>query len=248
MGNLSPNFYPARNGKDYTGGNVQGKPLIIVLHLTEGSFQGAKGWLCNPASQASCTRLFARDGSSVELVAESDAPWTNGFAVNQEAPPTNEYVRQMFWDGEYAGERMSPNLCSLTVEIEWFQSDGIIPIDTPLYAALVAQVADWSYRYGIPPTRERIMGHYEITPAEKPFCGKHIPWQYFIPDVTEAVKLKTPKPAAASPWHEADWRQAIQLGITDGTNPQGTLTREQGVSLLMRALRQINPKKFAQKP
>jgi len=37
-----------------------------------------------------------------------------------------------------------------------------------------------------------------------------------------------------SPWAKEAWSWAIQKGITDGTNPKGHMTREQGVTMLHR--------------
>lgn len=37
-----------------------------------------------------------------------------------------------------------------------------------------------------------------------------------------------------SPWAKEAWNWAIQKGITDGTNPKGSMTREQGVTMLHR--------------
>lgn len=245
MGNLSPNFYPNREGRDGVGNIVIGRPEIIVLHLTEGSFASAKGWLSNPASQASATRLFAKSGESIELVAESDAPWTNGFPTNQIEPPTSSYVREQFWNGKMGyGYRISPNLFSLTIEVEWFRVDGVISIDSALFDALVRQVADWCVKYNIPPTRERIIGHYEISPIEKPFCGKHIPWDYFIPAVAGRVSAMAVSHAerhAPSAWARKSWEWATKTGLVDGENPQGAVSREMLVEVLHRLVLKTPP-------
>lgn len=37
-----------------------------------------------------------------------------------------------------------------------------------------------------------------------------------------------------SPWAKEAWSWAIQKGITDGTNPKGHMTREQGIAMLYR--------------
>ncbi len=249
MANLSPNFYPGRIGSDYQGKTVVGKPEIIALHLTEGNFASAQGWLCNSASQASATRLFSKSGSSIELVSEADAPWTNGFAVNQIEPPNNAFVKERYWNGKSGtGYRISPNLFSLTIEIEWFRADGVIPIDSPLFAALVRQVAQWCVKYSIPATRERIIGHCDISPAEKPFCGRHIPWDYFIPAVAGEVstlKNTNAQKNAPSAWAEKSWAWAVGQELVNGENPQGNVTREMLAEVLYRLMR---PKDSSEKP
>lgn len=42
------------------------------------------------------------------------------------------------------------------------------------------------------------------------------------------------KVAAASEWAKESWRKAILAGVTDGTNPQGAITREQVIVMLDR--------------
>lgn len=49
--------------------------------------------------------------------------------------------------------------------------------------------------------------------------------------ITEYIEANAP-----SSWAEAAWNWAIDLGITDGTNPKGYITREQVVTMLYRAI------------
>lgn len=61
----------------------------------------------------------------------------------------------------------------------------------------------------------RVSGYYAVLPA-----------------AVEEAPVNEP-----SPWAKADWAEATRLGITDGSAPQGPLTREQGVVMLMRLRR-----------
>lgn len=238
--NLSPNYWGDRTGWSREAqGYLQFQPEIIVLHLTEGSFEGSKSWLCNPESEASSTYLMAKSGDFVTLVDEKDAPWTNGFRQNQTVPPTNAYVRDRCWG------KFSPNLITISVEIEWFQSDGVIPTDSALYHSLADLVANICYVHTLDP-RTRIMGHHEIDPEGKPFCGRHIPWDSFLRYVEllirerkEGSKVMDREP---SEWAKKDWEEATDLEITDGSNPHGTPTREQVVSMLMRLKKTMESK------
>lgn len=232
MTNQSPNFYRDRIGTRYdTGEQVQGQPQIVVLHLTEGSYNSAKGWLCSTQSQASSSVIFGADGRMEILVEYQDAPWTNGFRRGQETPPTNPWVLANCW------RKCSPNLYTVSAEIEWFQSWGIVQVGSVLYQNLVQWIAGVCGIYGIPPTRDRIMGHYEIDPEGKPFCGRHIPWDELIRDVQGVLDEKaavTANQAAPSSWALEAWTWATKVGITDGTHPHDPITREEVATMLHR--------------
>ncbi len=43
---------------------------------------------------------------------------------------------------------------------------------------------------------------------------------------------KAPEPSASL---KEEWGKAVQLGITDGSNPQGTPTKEQVAAMIIRA-------------
>jgi N-acetylmuramoyl-L-alanine amidase CwlA len=86
------------------------------------------------------------------------------------------------------------------------------------------------------------------------FSGKYCPhrtldmgWQRFLDMVkSELDKLKgadkvTDKNTPSS-WAKEAWEWAIKEGITDGTNPQGAITREQVVTMLHRYHKQVAEK------
>lgn len=64
--------------------------------------------------------------------------------------------------------------------------------------------------------------------------GKWTGWHEFKKAVEKELKPMADKP---SDWAKEAWEWAIKQGITDGTNPQGTITREQVVTMIFRALK-----------
>lgn len=52
----------------------------------------------------------------------------------------------------------------------------------------------------------------------------------------ELKKIITGSGNTPSTWAKPEWDKGKALGITDGTRPQGLLTREQGISMIVRAL------------
>ena len=83
------------------------------------------------------------------------------------------------------------------------------------------------------------------------FSGKYCPhrtldmgWQRFLKMVqNELDKLKggatvTEKNVPSS-WAKEAWEWAKKVGVTDGTNPQGAVTREQAITMIYRALKAV---------
>jgi len=62
---------------------------LIVVHSTEGAYEGAVSWLCNPQAQASAHLVLREDGGeATQLVPFAEKAWHvadyNGFAVGLE--------------------------------------------------------------------------------------------------------------------------------------------------------------------
>lgn len=233
--NLSPNYYPNR-----VKGKLIGAPKIIVLHLTEGSFTSAKGWLTNPTSQASCHALIAKDGTNLRLVKDSDAAWTNGFYKGDK--PTNKLMAEWYKTWLLTSD-LSANLYTLTIECEWFVQEGLIPIDSPEWKAIVNQCAEWCIKYQIPVDREHIIGHYEIAPKNKPQCGKHIHFNYLLPAISELVThaFNTVQSAIINRDTASEFAKEAQefmrsAKISDGTRPHDPVTREELWVMLHRVM------------
>ena len=86
------------------------------------------------------------------------------------------------------------------------------------------------------------------------FSGKYCPhrtldmgWQRFLDMVqSELDKLKGGAAVSdknvPSSWAKEAWEWGVKEGITDGTNPQGAITREQVVTMLYRYHKQVNKK------
>src|SRR5512146_253489 len=57
------NFWSARDNQ---------RVKAVVLHIAQGSYQGAIDWLSNPASDASAHFIIAKDGRIAQLVSVDD--------------------------------------------------------------------------------------------------------------------------------------------------------------------------------
>ena len=109
---------------------------MVVIHDTEGGYEGSISWLDNPAAQASAQYILrSSDGEITQMVSESDAAWHSGnHAYNHR---------------------------SIGIEHEGFMSTPAYYTET-MYRASAKLVCDITRRHHIPIDREHIIGHAEV--------------------------------------------------------------------------------------
>jgi N-acetyl-anhydromuramyl-L-alanine amidase AmpD len=130
------NFEPADRGV----GDIR----LIVIHVTDGSFDGAVSWLTNPLAHVSSHYVVSRDGQIDQLVARKDIAWHSGnHTVNAE---------------------------SIGIEHEGITDDpsGFTAAEYRASAHLVAWLARL---YEIPIDRTHIIGHSEVPDPTDPTQG-----------------------------------------------------------------------------
>ena len=115
-----------------SGGNAMN---LIILHTTEGGFDGSLGWLCNPQAQASAQYIVSADGSRIaQLVREADVAWGCGnLGYNQRA---------------------------IQIEQEGYEAKG--GFSDGLYATVGALVGRIARRHSIPLDRAHVIGHMDV--------------------------------------------------------------------------------------
>lgn len=151
--------------KAYSARGVH-RPLVFVLHGTDGTASSAYNTFVNVANQKSSTMIATRTGELWQLVPVEQAPWTNGTTRN----PTSNLIKSM-----PAG--MNINLISLTIEMEEYPGCGGEGDITEAQFWSVVYGIKWMqsevkriYGYTIPMYPERIIGHYQIDSTGKPSC------------------------------------------------------------------------------
>jgi N-acetyl-anhydromuramyl-L-alanine amidase AmpD len=159
----SPNKYDGRKGW---------KPDMIVCHITEGSYDGAVSWLCNPQAQASAHFVVAQDGRVAQLVQLTDGAWCNGTSTDVGSSvyygkSTLAVVRE---------RKTNANYYTVSIEHEgvWAKTKGRLT-DAQLAATIelikyIRSEVKRIYGVEIPIDREHIVGHYQINPITKPNC------------------------------------------------------------------------------
>lgn len=140
------------------------KPLYIVWHIAEGTYNGTVAWEQNPQSQTSSHFVLGKGGEVTQLVPLDMAAWTQGVVKS----PTHAYVK--------SHNSVNPNLYCISIECEgkWSETKGKLT-DKQLAAAaeltrhIVSEVKR-IYNTTIPIDREHMIGHCEINTVTRPRC------------------------------------------------------------------------------
>lgn len=156
-------------------------PDMIVLHVTEGYYEGAKSWLCNPDSGTSSHFVTARDGRYEQLVDLDKAAWCNGTSTD----PNKKYYYNRSTNALVRERKTNANYYSISIENEGFSyKDGYGELSEPQYQTVLKICKELIAKYNIPVDREHIVGHYEIAPKEKPNCpGSKFQWDRLMSDL-----------------------------------------------------------------
>ena len=164
---------------------------MIVSHITEGNFNGAVSWLCNPKSNASSHFVVAKDGRITQLVSLEDGSWCNGTSTN---PPTSKLDYRKSTLKNVKDRKTNANYYTITIEHEGFSYEGQGRLtDEQLKATIwlhkhIIKEVKRIYGIDIPLDRDHIVGHYEINPITKLFCpGKNFQFGRIIESLREDV-------------------------------------------------------------
>ncbi len=130
----------------------------IVLHTTEGSYEGAIGWFRNPGADVSAHYVVRRsDGQVTQMVPDNLTAW----------------------------HACSANSDTIGIEHEGHASQASTWTAANLDSS--ARLVGWlAARYGIPVDRDHIVGHGEVQPSYCAYRydpGPHFPWASYMQKV-----------------------------------------------------------------
>ena len=86
------------------------KKTVVIIHTTLGSFEGAKAWLLNRASQASANYIISRTGKLVELVDPTKMAWHSG-RISNPSRAAQAVMKTTTW-----GSYVNPNKYTVGIE------------------------------------------------------------------------------------------------------------------------------------
>lgn len=186
----SPNIYPNRN-------NIHLSDMVIVNHITEGGYNSALNWLCNPKSGVSAHFLVGKNGDIAQLVDLKDGSWANGTSSRNKHLAPNRIIRET---------NHNANLISVSIEHEgvWRETKGELT-EEQYQATLwlhnhIMDEVKRLYGFEIPIDREHIIGHCDINPRSRVNCpGQKFPFDRLIEDLKKTREKEEPK-AHPQPW------------------------------------------------
>jgi len=244
------------------GGSI---PDIIICHTTGNTTQSAINTVMNRNNQASYHYIIAgadfnghgivpayKDGDIFQIVLIKDQAW---HAVLSESIRKNPGFKSA---SKIVQERqVSPNRYSVSIAFGDMNLNGYTLTKNQIGNAvyLIKHIQDEVERmYGclIPLNRKHILGHFEVNPVTRSNCpGSRFPWVELMERLEESEmtqeKFNQMLEVAlsgrngnqvASEWavSSGEWKKAVKMGITDGSNPHGLITREQAAAMVVRGL------------
>lgn len=126
---------------------------LLIIHGTAGFDAGDLDWCTNKASGVSYHYLILRDGTVHRLVSELRQAWHAGKSEWQGRANCNHYSIGIGLSNRGPGE----------------------PYTAAQYAALRELIADIQGRHPVI-TRERIVGHHQVSPGRKQDPWGHFEW------------------------------------------------------------------------
>jgi hypothetical protein len=134
-------------------GRAGTKPQLIVCHVQEGTNDLYPEFLNRSAGrEADCTIWSKQDGTLDRLLYDSDTPWTNGDVSE---PDMNSPIIA----GLVRAGVDNTNAYSYTIEHQGFASIGFTDAQIEGTSKMVAY---WCSLNGWVPSRDRVVGHYQV--------------------------------------------------------------------------------------
>jgi N-acetyl-anhydromuramyl-L-alanine amidase AmpD len=149
------------------------RPRLIVIHDTEADTRPTINTFLSPASLASTHYAITPDGQLLQFVDEDEACY-GVRAADRWRPPDLP---------AFSGNWSDVNEFSLQVELVGYASRGYTQSQ---YTTLVALLADWVQRYGIPADRQHIVGHGELQ-LDRSDPGPHFAWGYVMQELAHQL-------------------------------------------------------------
>jgi hypothetical protein len=149
------NWIPAYSGNFTVSNRPSTYPInYLVIHVMQGSYGSAINWFQNPNSNVSAHYLLRSvDGDVTQMVREKDVAWHAG--------------------------NWNYNTWSVGIEHEGFV-DNPAWFTPTMYESSARLSRYLTLKYGIPRTRQRVIGHVEVPGATHTDPGPHWNWTLYM--------------------------------------------------------------------
>jgi hypothetical protein len=144
----------------------------VVVHISEGSYEGGIGWLTSPSSQASAHFFISSRGDLAQLVSLGDTAWANGLSYKGgQWRNARGKVVQPTWELLRPG--MNPNRHTVSVELAGFHTQKRPAAQLAALHRLLRWVAEHTgLRYEVGRT---LIGHRHLDNVDRANCpGPHV--------------------------------------------------------------------------
>ena len=194
------NFFPNRYSKS-TGNRYY--PDMIVLHNTGGTnISSAHWWFLDKASQTSAHFLVGLDGEVRQYVDLRNGAFCNGTSTNEES---NAFYKKST-SINVKSRDFNANLYTVSIEfvgnVNTELTEAQLQTAVELIRHIQTEVKD-IYGKEIKLDRKHIIGHYEVAPETRGYCGKKIQFEKIIERLNEKREhLTVPIPEPAIPSEE----------------------------------------------
>lgn len=232
---LSPNCNKPRNHKidtitiHCTGGQGTAQQILNLAHFTT----------YNAKTGSSCNYAIGKDGSIGLCVEEANRSWCSSNKSNDHRAITIEVSSDSKHPYKVT-DAAYKSLINLLVDI--CQRNGIPKLLWRGDKSLIGQVDKQNMTVHRWFSQKSCPGDYlyslhgqiaaEVNERLNPKEEEELTQEQFNAMMeTYLAQLRT-KPA--SDWAQASWKKAQEVGLFDGTNPQGAFTREQATTVLDR--------------
>lgn len=210
-----------------------------MVHTTGGSFISAINTILNAANQVSYHFVISRDGEIVQAVDIANMAWANGTTNSGDNRDNRHSTVPTIVE-----RRINANLYTISIGLGDMPAGNPSPQQLDALVALIGRIraeVERVFNYTIPMTRDRIIGHNQVTPRTRPDCpGRSFPFDEVVRRLNAApVPIAPPAPETSREqeipsWAVAALEWAMDNGISDGSRPHDPATRAETITLLFR--------------
>ena len=168
---------------NHFNGRKSNVPDVIVLHNTGGTkISSAHYWFLNKESYTSAHFLVGLDGEVRQYVNIADGSYCNGT--------TNDRTKAHFYgnatNGVVKTRSQNANLYTVSIECVGDVGEDMTKAQFEAVVSLIRYIRNEVkriYLKDIPLNRLHIIGHYEVAPLTRGYCGKNFQYDKIIKEL-----------------------------------------------------------------
>lgn len=177
---------------NFDKGRFGQKITAICDHIMQDNLTSVDGFFHGKNAGASSHYGVGTDGTIYQWVKDEDMAWGNGLGYEADGRPyvlVGNPSRHLLekpdlnvgWINQAVQNRINPNYLTISIEHAGHTGDKFTEAQYQATLQLHRFLID---KYGIPPLRDHIVGHYQISGVNKPFCpGTGFPWDRLMADL-----------------------------------------------------------------